>query len=310
MAYKSKQFFFGLIKLIVVISAFLVIYNKLFHGDALSWNDFKMTLIESAIFNSYSILILLVLSFLNWLFEILKWQRLIAVIKPISFFESFKQCTSSLAASLITPNRIGEYGAKALFYKSKQRKTILGLNFLGNTSQLASTLLFGVFGLTYIIKNHGYSLNLTNSQIIGICVLLVFITLISIWIFKRKKQHLKLGVFNKQMLFETLFLSVLRYIIFSYQFYLLLHFFNLEITYWTALAFISSMYLIASVIPAISLFDVVIKSSVAISVFSLLGFQALPILSITLVMWLLNFALPAIIGSYFVLTFKTHTTNS
>ena len=114
MAYKSKQFFFGLIKLIIVISAFLLIYNKVFNGTSITWTDFKFTVIKSAIFKPYSILILLILTLLNWSLEIVKWKRLTAIIKPISFFESFKQCTSSLATSLITPNRIGEYGAKAL----------------------------------------------------------------------------------------------------------------------------------------------------------------------------------------------------
>ena len=89
---------------------------------------------------------------------------------------------------------------KPCYYKSEQRKKVLGLNFLGNTSQLVTTLFFGTFGLTYLIKNHGYTLKLTNTQIIGILALLVVILFFSLWLFKRKKQHLKFGVFNRKLI--------------------------------------------------------------------------------------------------------------
>jgi len=51
-------------------------------------------------------------------------------------------------------------------------------------------------------------------------------------------------------------------------------------------------------------FDVVLKGTVAIWVFSFYNLEPLTVLSITSIMWILNFVLPAIIGSYFVLTFK------
>ena len=54
----------------------------------------------------------------------------------------------------------------------------------------------------------------------------------------------------------------------------------------------------------LSLFDVVLKGTVAVWVFSYFNIEPLTILSITTLMWIFNFVLPAIIGSYFVLTFK------
>lgn len=99
-------------------------------------------------------------------------------------------------------------------------------------------------------------------------------------------------------------LSLLRYVIFSHQFYFLLIVFDVEISYWLALQAIAGMYLISSMIPMLSLFDFVVKGSVAVTIFSLLGVSPLIILTITTLMWILNFVLPAILGSYYVLTFK------
>ena len=67
---------------------------------------------------------------------------------------------------------------------------------------------------------------------------------------------------------------------------------------------ISSMYLLASIIPSLAVFDVLIKTSVAVYLFSFLDVDELTILSISTLMWLLNFILPSMFGSYFVLNFK------
>ena len=98
----------------------------------------------------------------------------------------------------------------------------------------------------------------------------------------------------------VILISLLRYLVFSHQFYFLIYCFKLNISYFEAMTAISSVYLIASCIPILSLFDVSLKGSVAIIVFSIFEIDSIQILSITTLMWLLNFVFPAIIGSYFV----------
>ena len=90
MAYKSKQFFFGLIKLIAVIAAIGVIYHKLFYSKNLSWLAFKTTILDSDILNFFTLILLFSLSIINWSLEILKWQKLVSAIENISFYKSFK----------------------------------------------------------------------------------------------------------------------------------------------------------------------------------------------------------------------------
>lgn len=50
--------------------------------------------------------------------------------------------------------------------------------------------------------------------------------------------------------------------------------------------------------------DFVIKGSVGVFLFGLFQVNPMLILCITLLMWILNFAVPSLVGSYFVLTFK------
>ncbi len=61
----------------------------------------------------------------------------------------------------------------------------------------------------------------------------------------------------------------------------------------------------ASIIPMLSLFDVLVKGSIAIIIFSFYQVNEASILAIVLLMWIFNFVLPSIVGSYFVLTFST-----
>jgi hypothetical protein len=80
--------------------------------------------------------------------------------------------------------------------------------------------------------------------------------------------------------------------------------FHIELGYLEAMSIITSMYLLASIVPSVFIFDVVIKGSVAVYLFSLAGINDVIILAIIMLMWLLNFVFPSIIGSYFVLQFK------
>jgi len=80
--------------------------------------------------------------------------------------------------------------------------------------------------------------------------------------------------------------------------------FGVDVDYTKAMAIITSMYFLASIVPSISIFDVVLKGSVALFLFGYADVNELTILTIITLMWLLNFVIPSVFGSYFVLNFK------
>ncbi|MDO5968575.1 lysylphosphatidylglycerol synthase domain-containing protein [Flavivirga aquimarina] len=311
--YKTKQFFFGLIKLSIVIGAFYFIYQKLMNNPELDFHDFIDFSLKKDVFSSKSIIFLLFLTFFNWFFEITKWKILVSSVKKISFKNALEQSLGSLTASLFTPNRIGEYGAKAIYYASNYRKRILLINLLGNVLQMAVTTVFGVIGFCFFVAK--YQVNIDYYKFIQyiligglIIVSLAFGMQKTTFTIKgfslEKMKHAILG-FPKKTMVKALSLSILRYIVFSFQFYFLLQLFGIEITYFNAMIVITSMYLLASIIPSIFIFDVVIKGSVAIYLFSIIGISEIIILSTITLMWLLNFVLPSVFGSYYVIHFNT-----
>jgi hypothetical protein len=300
--YKAKQFLLVLVKLLIVGFAFYYLYAELSKKNLNDWQ------LVSTKFTFFSLVGIFFLSILNWFFEILKWQNLVNTFYKISFKEATVQSLGSLTASIFTPNRVGEYGAKMLYFSKSETKKIILLNFIGNSSQMVTTLFFGVVGLLITGLFYDYfSYKIALFLFIILLLFSLFIIFgkkIIIYGFSIKKLMQKIKNFPRNSLTTTLQLSVIRFLIFSHQFYFLLLIFGVEITYSLALATIFSMYFLASIVPSIHLMDLAIKGSVAVVLFEKLGINQWTIVSITTLMWLLNLVIPVLIGSLFVMKFK------
>lgn len=311
LTYKSKQFLVVLIKSSIVVGAFYFIYDKLLHNEELEFHIFSQILTENDAFSVKNVIFLLFLSVFNWFLEILKWKTLVSSIQSISFKKALEQSLGALTASLVTPNRIGEYGVKALYYKKPFRKKIMLLNLLGNMMQMTTTLVFGVFGLLFFVIN--FNLELNFQKLLILC--LTFILILGFIFFILKKQRFKIKGFSLHKIYKfikniplsikikTTLFSIIRFMVFSFQFYYLLLVFGVPLHYFEAMMVITTMYLLSSIIPSIFIFDVVIKGSVAIFLFSNVGVSDLTVLCVISMMWLLNFVIPSIFGSYYVIKF-------
>ena len=313
LSYKSKKYLLVALKIFILVIAFGYIYVKITQNETINFSVYlKNVFKENALF---SIIIFFLLTAANWFFEIVKWKTMVSETQEISFSTSLKQSLTSLTISLTTPNRIGEYGAKALFFEKKKRKQILLLNFFNNSFQMLVTIVFGIIGLGIVFDN--YDLNKLNTisknqLLIGI---LLFILLIGIGFYFRKKQllfkglslsniYLKLKQISSQTKLKILLFSIIRYLIFSFLFYKLLRFFGVEISINQALPLVFSMYFLSSIVPTIFIFDVVVKGGVAVWLFSMAGVVDVAVLSTVFSMWLLNFVIPSLFGAYFLMTYK------
>ena len=312
LSYKSKQFFIAIIKLSIIVGASYYIYNILLNNENLDFSEFISFLTKIDAFSTKNIVFLLFLTIFNWFFEILKWRILVSTIKKISFFKALEQSLGGLTASLITPNRIGDYGAKAIYFEKQHRKRIVLLNLIGNASQMGITTVVGIIGIAIFYS--AYDLELNYYKVSRFLIIIVVVA--SFAAFGLQQSRFKIKGFSIEHLIEfiknlprriyvsNISLSLIRYIIFSFQFYFLLQIFGVDIDYKSAMIVISSMHLLASIIPSLAVFDVLIKTSAAVYLFSFLDVDELTILSISTLMWLLNFILPSMFGSYFLLNFK------
>lgn len=301
-SYKSNQFLWLSFKLIVAFGCLYFIVDKLINNSEISFSQFVLNAEEFKLLSIKNIFILLIFSIFNWFFEILKWKTLVSKIKIISWKEATKQSLSSLAFSLFTPNRIGEYGAKAFFFTKKDWKKVLVLNALGNGCQLLATLFFGIFGtLFYYNELLLFFQNINFKTLLSILTLGI-ILLFSAYIFKRlKKIYSYFQSFSKSFHIKILIISFVRFLLFSNQFVFALYIFQSQVNYVNTICAIFLIYLVSSLIPMLSFLDVIVKGSISIIVLSWLDIHASVAISTSIIMWFFNFALPSIAGSFYIL---------
>jgi len=311
-SYKSKQFLWLVFKLAIVIGCCYFIYDKIAYNKNIDFNRFWSFLINFDVFSIKNVLLLLIFTSFNWFVEITKWRLLVAKIHPISWLTSGIQTLSSSTLAMVTPIRTGEYGVKILYYPKTQRKEIALAAFAGNLYQLLISLGLGIWSIIYLIKYFEKTFISTVLFIFLAGLLLLVIVLLlkkNIPFLQRwfPKFLTKFNFMREEQNRKAFLMSLVRYLIFSHQFYFLITLFQIDISYIDAMACITSMYALTSVVPILPIFDFLLKGSVSILIFSFFKIDPLLVITITTLMWVLNFAIPAIVGSYFVLTLKPNT---
>jgi hypothetical protein len=276
LGYKTKKISNMILKIIFTMAGFYFLLNNI---QTKTINQ----VLFSNILNNQTFILIILLSGLNWLFEIKKWQY----INTISFKRAAKESLIGHAIGSLTPLKLGDYYIKAKLHKQSNKTTILKNNLKSNIHQLACTLFFGIVGCLYLLK--------LKKLINNIHIIVVLMLLITTIIFYSKiKSH-----FNKLLAY-----SAVRYILFSSQFIILILLVSDKFSF-EIIAITYSMYLLSSLVPVISIFDISIKGSVAVYLFSI--FTNIPsssIICVSFVGWLLNFIIPSLVGLIIFLTFK------
>jgi len=110
----------------------------------------------------------------------------------------------------------------------------------------------------------------------------------------------------------AILLSLSRYIVFFTQYYILLRLFGVCIPLFDALVLISLIFLVMTVIPTISLFEIGIRVPVAVYFISLyFEQQGIParsydigVIAASSLLWVINLVIPSLLGAVFVFQLK------
>jgi len=272
---------------------------------------------------AWMIYLALVLVPVNWGLEARKWQVLIQPVEALGFFSAFKAVLAGLAFSMNTPNRIGEYGGRVLYVHEGHRWKAFSLTIIGSFSQLIVTLLMGVGGLIFLLLNKatvggiaGYAIwirvLLWGTVLVTVFLFLLYFRLGQIikWVEKLPKarnfvQHITIiEDLPVTILLRTIGLSLLRYIIFVFQYILLLQLFDVEVAIWHSFWLISVLYLILAITPTIALAEAGIRGQVSLLLFALVSTNKFGIVGAATAIWFINLVIPALAGSLLFLGLK------
>ena len=272
---------------------------------------------------SWKIYVALLLVPFNWGLEARKWQVLLKPVETIRFFNAFKAVLAGLAFSMNTPNRMGEYGGRVLYVHEGHRWKAFSLTIIGSFSQLIVTLAIGAGGLLFLLTNKTTTAGIAEYQLwirvllYGIVVVTIVLSLLYFrlsdiikWVDKIPAvrpilQHITvIEDLHVTILLRTICLSFFRYIIFVFQYILLLQLFAVEAGVWHSFWLISVLYLILAIIPTIALAEAGIRGQVSLLLFMLVSTNKFGIVGAATAIWFINLVIPALAGSLLFLSLK------
>ncbi len=302
------------IRVLIAIAAYSFIAIKVSWVGLLS--------ISSTVFSSLSSSnlvwfgLILALMPLVWALEAYKWRIALSEFAKISFWRSLRSVWYGVVAGQLTPNRIGEpIGRLALIDPNSRGKAGVAAVWCSFSQQL-TTIIFGVIGIAWWLDVKELAvLPSTIPSWFVILIIFFWVGLILIGIIRFQKivrwverfewvkrimhgESLSIS-FPSTMFIVVLSLSMLRYLIFSTQYVLLLWIFGVKASIIDIYAVVALTYLFSSFIPSFSASEVGIRAGFAIWFAGMISNNALGVTAASLFLWMLNIALPALIAAWF-----------
>ncbi len=265
------------------------------------------------------------LMFVNWGIEARKWQLLVKHVQDISFIKAFKSVLSGSSVTMLTPNRVGEYGGRILYVEDGNRIKAISLTIVGSISQLLVTMLMGCFGLfflRFISAERNNALNvlpeLWRTIIIylsvGITVIILLFYMRLNWLVRMLEKvpalqkfvkHIQvLDEFSNMQLLHILFLSFIRYLVFVLQYVLLLQVMQVGIEAWLSFWLMSVFYLIMAIAPTFGFIELPLRAKTSWELLRFYSSNSLGVGAAALGIWFINLVIPAILGSLLILSIK------
>lgn len=317
---KNKLFrYLGMfLKVLMLVLTFWFIYDRIFSTKNIE--EITSYFDSHLVFGTHLwlLVIAIMLMFVNWGLETFKWRYLILKIENISFPQAFKAILSGVTVSVFTPNRIGEYAGRVVYINKGDRIKAALITVISSLSQLLITLLVGAFCLLFYFNKYQSDVVGSLSIYIGIQLYVVFFVLVILtfintsflsillsrikFLSDRFQKYIEVfGYYSQGDLLKILGISFLRFLVFSAQYYLLLMFFDVDLDFTQALVLIPVYFITLTAIPTITLAELGVREVVAISVFSVVATNEIGMVSTSFAIWLINLAVPALIGVVFVL---------
>lgn len=301
---KNKKIIFNFIKLTIVIGLIVLVSRNINKIDTNDWYNLKVLKFEYIVYA-------LLLVFLNWGIEWLKWLKTIDLIElknKKSNWVLFQSFSAGIVSGVLTPNMLGNFIGRLYYFNRGNRPMITLGTMLTNYTQFFASILFGVLSILLLNETPwGIQLNLflyflLMSVLVLSLIPLYYFDKIKIGFFQRKKSFITFfSLISKNKLFRTqiLSLSILRHFIFTLQFWLILNSFenafSLDIFFW-----IWQVFFWTTLIPSLWLGKLIIRESMALVILTStsVGLGELEVLSSSILLWIINLAFPSLFSLF------------
>ncbi len=313
-----KKIFSYLVKATILLLAAWFIYHK-FIDKGKEIHDFgrliqSISTLKVSLMMAFVVLLML----LNWLLEALKWRYVTRKLAFITVWQAIECVFCGLTWAASTPNRIGEYGGRVMFLPHRKRVHGIFAMIVAGIGQNAITNILGLsaslwFIYTFLPVGIWLYLLICLLSVCFIAFTLVFyfhIGWLVNWLYRFKfiyKYHRFFDImarYKSSELINILCFGLGRYIVFSFQYYLLLHLLIPELPVIQMMLLLFIMFFVQSAVPSLDWLDIGVRSSVATILFAYITTQQLSVVAVVSTVYIINIIIPAILGSVFVFKLK------
>lgn len=308
----SNKQFYKVISLLLKAGIFILsvwyIFQKLTNSNFTLNLEEAKTKIDSPFF-----FIALLLVLINWGIEAGKWKYLISKLEYISFSTAFKSILSGVTISIFTPNRVGEFAGRVFYLKNADKIKATIVSLIGSMLQLSVTILAGAAACIFYYFRHEDESDLLNFMAVsnllflGIIITVVLLVIVFVYairnVLSERIKHVFVLYTSKEILNAFTF-SLLRYFVFSFQYYLILRMFGINAGLIDSFLLIAITFFITSVIPTFALTEITVRGASSVYFFSTVSNDSTAIIAASIVVWIINLAIPALIGGAFIWNLK------
>lgn len=302
----------NILKILKVLISFTIIFVLYRQFDS-KFADYNMAQNLPLLKKNYFYLFLLfILMFIQWFVEAQKWRFLLCKVQYLKFGQSIKAIFSGLSVSFLTPNRTGEFLGRIIFIPKGNRIKASIITFIGNYSQLLTTINIGLISLFYLPNYFNIDKYLDRNYYYIIIFFTLIISNISYFftnkiydfasIFSKKNKYLSqievFKIYSKKELLIAYLYSMFRYIIFIIQYYIAFLIFEIHISLIDFVILKPIFILLVTAIPTVSITDAGVRVSSALAIFELVDIST-NIISATVLIWLVNLVISSLIGLLF-----------
>lgn len=255
---------------------------------------------------------------LNWLLEAIKWRMLTSGFQKISIGIAIKAVLTGISTGFFTPNRVGELVGRILYLTADNRKAGITMSFVNSVTQNLVIAVCGIPAALYYFYSNAKIQHLSSSKFIITFFAFAIILGLLYFLLPRFSKFLSLSSsatrikpftdclldYSQMDLMRIILISLLRFIVFSFQFFLMLQFFGVQLSALEALMAIPTSYLFVTFSPSFAFSEVAVRSSYAVLFIGAYSNQVVNIALAGVSIWAVNFVVPMLIGSVLMMKSK------
>ena len=287
-----------LIGFILFVICAIAIYNKVLQNENL--NQYGADLkVQLAKIHWSAWLLMACLLTLNYTIEAIKWKSVIASTNTFNTIQALRAVLVGQAFSFFTPARSGDYVGRTLFLAPGTKLKGITQMAWASYAQIIMTICFGCFALFWNLPFLPWLKWVAPLGAIIALFLFFYNQPLKGWLSK-----INLLQIDAALKWRLLALALARYCVYLMQYNWAAEMLSIPVGWVDLSIAIMALLFFLSMIPAISLTDLVIRGQLFLLLMAPFYQNDIMLIALTTLIWIVNFLIPSILGAFLLLGFR------